>query len=324
MDGITQRATIPTPRIIANPNLWSQFVGEIFKWRRHLLYQWFVGAPFIFATVAALGMLLSPARPDYSGIDSQVVGVVGMAGAPIYALGSVGAFAIAGQIMISGFLPMFAVGFALLAGWCVYSEFNWRTIKMVASRQPNRAYVVLSKVLFVAVMACTSFVTITLSWLLLAMFFKVLFGAPFGLTPQDVEVIGLNATHLALRCLAMFLWALPTMAAVYSVKAVTGGVVIYLVYSGIDGLLSTLGATATNMPQAYMSAESFYQTIIEIARNAYPYLLTSHLNRLTMLPTSPQVVASLPMGGSWVAVGLYVIAFVALALLIFVPRDIKE
>ena len=114
------------------------------------------------------------------------------------------------------------------------------------------------------------------------------------------------------------------MAAVYSVKAVTGGVVIYLIYSAVEGFLNTIGTVAINTPQAYASADGFFQTVVDLARAVHPYLLTSHLNRITMVPTSPQVVASIPVAVSWVAMGVYVLVFIAITLWIFVPRDIKE
>src|SRR5262245_61951712 len=118
MDGSLQQA-MPMRHIVANPNLWSQFIGEVFKWRRHSLYRWFVMSPFVFALVIGLGMALSPAMPDYVNIDSETVSRLS---ALPYMLGTVGAFAIAGQAMISGYLPIFGIGFAMVAGWCVYSE----------------------------------------------------------------------------------------------------------------------------------------------------------------------------------------------------------
>jgi ABC-type transport system involved in multi-copper enzyme maturation permease subunit len=313
--------SLSTRHIIANPNLWSQFLGEVFKWRRHTLYRWFVASPFIFVMVVALGLAFSPARPNYVNVDNYELVTLTL---PAYPLGTVGAFAITGQMLMAGYLPLFTIGFVMVSGWCVYCEYNWRTIKMIASRQPNRVHVVLSKVLFVAVLSVASFVTLTLSWLGLAMFTKLLYHAPLGITTTDIDVITLGINHLLLRCLAMFVWALPTMAAVYVVKAATGGVVIFIVYSGAETFLSNLGATAINTPQAYAGADGSFLTILEIAKSAYPYLLTSNLNRITMVANNPQVVASLPVAVSWIALGVYVVVFVAITLWIFVPRDIKE
>lgn len=308
-------------QILARPNLWSQFLGEVFKWRRHRLYQWFLAAPFILAVVMAFGLAVGTRGRNLPPIDnSNVLGF----GPPTYNLGTVGAFATAGQFYMTSFLSVFSIGFAMVAGWCVHTEFNWRTIKMVASRQPSRTQIVLSKVLFVAALAFASFIMLTLSWFFLSMVFKLVYRAPLGLTSNDVDAISLGINHLLLRCLAMFMWALPTMAAVYSSKAVTGGILLYFVYSAAETFLSNLGASAINTPLAYSGAEGFFQTILDIAKTAYPYLLTSHLNRITMVPNSPQVVASIPIALSWVAVGVYVLIFVGITLAIFIPRDIKE
>jgi ABC-type transport system involved in multi-copper enzyme maturation permease subunit len=308
-------------RIIANPNLWSQFVGEIFKWRRHSLYRWFVMSPFIFGMVVAMGMAFSPAVPDYANID----GLELSASTFPYNLGMVGTFAMSGQAMMSGYLPMFTIGFVLVAGWCVYSEFNWRTIKMVASRQPNRVHLVLAKVMFVAGLMLVCMVSFTLSWWLLAVFLKLLYGVPLGLTANDTEAISLGLSHVALRGIAMFMWALPTMAAVYALKAATGGVLLYFVYTGVESFLSNLGALAINTPEAFTSADGFFQTALEIGKTIYPFLLTTHLNRITMVAVNnPQVDASIPLAMSWIAVGVYVLVFVGIMLWIFVPRDIKE
>jgi ABC-type transport system involved in multi-copper enzyme maturation permease subunit len=308
-------------RIIARPNLWSQFLGEVFKWRRHRLYQWFLTAPLVLAVVMAFGLAVGTRGRTLPPIDTnQVLGF----GPQTYNLGTVGAFATAGQFYMTSFLSVFSIGFALVAGWCVHTEFNWRTIKMVASRQPSRTQIVLSKVLFVAALAFASFIMLTLSWFFLSIVFKLVYRAPLGITPNDVDAISLGIQHLILRSLAMFMWALPTMAAVYSSKSVTGGILLYFVYSATEAFLSNLGAAAINNPMAYAGAEGFFQTILDIAKAAYPYLLTSHLNRITMALSSPQVVASMPVAVSWVAVGVYVVVFIAITLAIFVPRDIKE
>ena len=322
MEATEQSMTVAgTHQIVANPNLWSQFLGEVFKWQHHVLYRWFIASPGIFVLVVAFGLAFSPAKPTYGSIDNYTMMSIGPS---VYALGTMGAFAVSGQALIYGYLPLFTIGFALVSGWCVYSEYNWRTIKMIASRQPNRVHLVLSKVLFVAALGVASFIALTLSWFALALVYKLLYGAPLALTANDSEAISLGLTHLGLRCLAMFMWALPTMAAVYSVKAVTGGVVIYLVYSAVEGFLNTIGTVAINTPQAYASADGFFQTVVDLARAVHPYLLTSHLNRITMVPTSPQVVASIPVAVSWVAMVIYALVFIGISLAIFVPRDIKE
>jgi ABC-type transport system involved in multi-copper enzyme maturation permease subunit len=308
-------------QIIAKPNLWSQFVGEIFKWRRHRLYQWFVAAPFILAVIMAFGLAVGTRGRTLPDIDRSTQMVFGP---PTYNLGTTGAFAAAGQFYMTSFLAVYGIGFVLVAGWCVHSEFNWRTIKMVASRQPSRTQIVLSKVLFAAALAFACFIALTLSWFFLSIVFKLVYRAPLGLTTNDVDAISLGIQHLILRCLSMFMWALPTMAAVYSTKAVTGGVLLYIVYSGVEAFLSNLGATAINTPMAYSGAEGFFQAVLEIAKAAYPFLLTTHLNRITMVANSPQVVASMPIALSWLAVGIYVLVYIGVTLAIFVPRDIKE
>ncbi|MBX3082555.1 MAG: ABC transporter permease [Anaerolineae bacterium] len=308
-------------QIVARPNLWSQFLGEVFKWRRHRLYQWFIAAPFLLAVVMAFGLAVGTRGRSLPDIDNNTMMTFGPA---TYNLGTTGAFATAGQFYMTSFLAILSVGFALVAGWCVHSEFNWRTIKMVASRQPSRVQIVLSKVLFVAALAFASFIMLTLGWFFLSIVFKLVYRAPLGITANDVDAISLGINHLILRCLAMFMWALPTMAAVYSSKSVTGGVLLYFVYSGTEAFLSNLGAAAINNPLAYSGAEGFFQTILEVAKTAYPYLLTSHLNRITMVSSSPQVVATMPLAVSWLAVGIYLVLYIAITLWIFVPRDIKE
>jgi hypothetical protein len=130
--------------------------------------------------------------------------------------------------------------------------------------------------------------------------------------------------HLTLRSLANFVWGLLAMGVAYWLKSVAGAFIIYMVYTTVEGIISNLGAFATNNTGDLASLEGLVAALFDIARMIYPHLLTTHLNRITMLPTSPQVVASLPVTASWLGVGVYAVVFIGLTMLIFLPRDIRE
>lgn len=323
-DATTTRFGMTEKRLTANPNLWHQFMGEVFKWRRHRLFQVVVYSPFIMVVAIVFGTSLTlqgSAGANPPNIDAARAMTLGPA---TYDLGEQGAFAITFQAFTSGFLVLFTFGYVLACVWCVYNEFNWKTIKMIASRQPSRAQIVLSKVLFVAGLTIVCFVSLCLAWMISAVFLKLAYRVPFALTTFDVEAIGKGLVHLSLRSLANFVWGLLAMAAAYGLKSVAGGFIVYMVYTTVEGVISNIGAFATNNTTDLANVEGLFAVLLDIARLLYPHLLTSHLNRVTMLPASPQVVASLPVVASWLGIGAYVVIFIGLTMLIFIPRDIRE
>jgi ABC-type transport system involved in multi-copper enzyme maturation permease subunit len=310
--------------ILANPNLWHQYLGEVFKWRRHRLFHFLVYAPFALVALYVFGVATSLRGQSIQNLPNIDNYYFNQFGPPTYDLGSQGAFVMAGQGLLGGFLALYTFGFVLGCVWCVHNEFNWKTIKMLASRQPSRVQIVLSKVLFIATLALACFLSLLIAWVVTALFLKLAYRAPLGLTPADVEALGKGTAHLILRSLANVLWGLLAMSATFWLKSAAGGFIIYFIYSAWEGFMSNLGAFVTNNAREFINLEGIFQFVVAAAQALYPYLLTTHLNRITMVPQSPQVVASIPLEVSWIAVIVYGAAFVGLALAIFLPRDIKE
>ncbi|MFN8421276.1 MAG: hypothetical protein U0528_18835 [Anaerolineae bacterium] len=309
--------------ITANPNLWSQYRGEVFKWRKHRMFMLLVAAPFLLTAIIILGAFLSANRGSMSSLDNMSF-ASGEFGVPAYDLGRGGAFSFIASIYSSGFFGLYHIAILVACANCVFNEFNWRTIKMIASRQPSRTTIILAKVLFVFTLIVACYIALILSWILVSLFFKLYYTGALVLTENDFDSLSKGRLHFALRFLATFVWALLIMAVAYRTKSIVGAFLIYFAYNTIESFMSTFGATVLNNPQYTQYATGITRTLADMAGALYPVWLTTHLNRVTVLPQNPTVVASLSPDTSWIMICLYIVAFFGLAVLIFGNRDIKE
>jgi ABC-type transport system involved in multi-copper enzyme maturation permease subunit len=307
--------------ITANPNLWSQYLGEVFKWRKHRMFVLLVAAPFFLALVITCGVLLTANRGSMGDIDNLYFGDFGV---PTYDLGRGGAFSFIASIFSGGFFGLYNIAILVACANCVFNEFNWKTIKMIASRQPSRTTIILAKVLFVLTLIIVCYIALILSWILVSLFFKLYYTGVLTMTANDFDALSKGRAHFALRFLGTFVWALLIMAVAYRTKSIVGAFLIYFVYSAVESFMSTFGATVINSPQYFQNAAGLSRTLAEAAASLYPAWLTTHLNRVTMVEANPTIVATLPPDISWLVICIYIGAFFALAMLIFGNRDIKE
>jgi ABC-type transport system involved in multi-copper enzyme maturation permease subunit len=252
----------------------------------------------------------------------------------LYGLGSEGTIAFASSILT----PLFGTYSLLLIIGCsllISNEYRWNTIKTLATRQPDRLNLVLSKCLFALTFVIIGTVSFTVSWLVFGIYNKFFFDQPFSLTNADVQNIGAGFKYFALQGFLVLIYCLLAITLAFQFKSVVAGIIVYFIYSSIDGALSSLGAAASNRN---MEAEGIFALLLDIVKAMNPFLLNSSYNRIAMqervlpnfsanstaLVTNEQIIASNPVWWAWIMLFIYVAVFTWLAIYIFSSRDITD
>lgn len=317
--------TITASASTASPSLWHSYLGEVFKWRKHRLYQILVVLPLLVAVTLIVALTLAGGRANTPVEDMGV-----MIPSVDYDFGGSSVFTLSSLVLLRWFGQFYAIAFMLAYVWCVANEFTWKTIKMVATRQPSRVYIVLSKVLFTATLTAAVFLSFTAAWLVISLYFKWYYPSRAAslITAADVDAIGKGLRYMAMFCLSQWIWGNFAAAVTYRGKSVAGGVIAVVMYSTVESGLSSIGAAALNVGNTLtntgMPIGGLFAALVEFCKRAYPFWLSSNVNRIMMVPDAMQVVQSLSVVWSWAVIVIYAVAFVALSAVLFATRDITD
>ncbi len=289
----------PSPTgVMARPTFWGLYRNELYKWSKHRFFRVIVGLPLLVAVAIIIGQMVLGARLSV-GFDRSVLSI----------------FDFWAEIFLQGFGGIYALPIVLACIWHVANEYNWKTIKMLATRQASRTQIVLAKCLFSLSLVLGIYASFILSWLALGTFATLISGVPFAITPTDLKAIGDQMARFAMFCLSNFIWGLFAMAATFQARAVAGGILIHVLYSNLDIYLS-----AANL--SYTSVGGLIGAVIEFIKAIQPYLLSTNLNWIAQ--SGRGLEANVPLEQAWMVVGLYVVAFIGLAIFIFARRDITD
>jgi ABC-type transport system involved in multi-copper enzyme maturation permease subunit len=193
---------------------------------------------------------------------------------------------------------------------------------MLATREASRPRLILSKTLFLLVMAVFMAGLVALCWLFLGFLLKAFYTT--GDTGSlDGDAIGKGFLYLLFTFGVNFLWSTMAMFLAVRFKSVVVAIVFYFVVNTLDGIVSSLGEAALT-GQLGTSFPNWLEPLINIAKFISPFLVNFSLNQLTVSPNNTNYVQSVPAFQSILVllawIGLYIWAAVA----VFRRRDITE
>lgn len=226
-------------------------------------------------------------------------------------------------IVLTGIASLYALGLVLVAGLIITNEYSFSTIKMLATREPSRPRLILSKVIFIALYALLMIAVIFVSWLINILALKIVYGQSLGLVGDEGAGIGKGLRYLAFSFLNYFVWAMLGLALALRFKSIVAAVIIYFVYSSIDGLGSALGAAALN-GQLGNSFPTWLDPLIQFTKFIAPFLINTSTARLTELPGSLTYIETVSSVQSFLVLLAWAALFVFAAIQIFAGRDITD
>lgn len=317
-------------RYTANPTLLSSYRFELFKGTKQLFYKVVVLIPIIITILLCLIQMLAKATSiQHSPIPADP-------NVPDYDFGTNSTFALSNTLLYT-YALLYNIVTVVACATMVANEYRWNTIKMLAVRQPSRTKLVLSKCLFALTIVGAVALSFIISWFIYALFLKYYYDLPFGINANDIYAIGRGLSYYAIINLQVFILALAALVATFLVKSVVAGFLTYIVYSGLDAIISSIGAAALNSHQVN-NVGGFLGLLLNVVIFLNPFMLTSSINRLTMRATqvrtifngqtvqssNQQIVLSTPIWWSWLMLAVYILLFSGLAVFIFRRRDITD
>jgi ABC-type transport system involved in multi-copper enzyme maturation permease subunit len=287
--------------------------AEILKYSR-LKIILFIAFSSVLITLLVVGamVILKLAGVDFGNVP---------AGLGLLEIGG-GTFGLAANIIIVGVNGIYLIGLVITGAMVGSNEFGWHTIKMLATREASRPRLILSKTLFLLVMAAFMAGMAALCWLFLGLIFKALYIA--GDTGSlDGDAIGKGFLYLLFTFGVNFLWSVMVMFLAVRFKSVVVAIIFYFIVNTLDGIVSSLGEAALS-GQLGTSFPNWLEPLINIAKFISPFLVNFSLNQLTVSPHNLNFVQSVPavqsIGVLLAWIGLYIWAAVA----VFRRRDITE
>ncbi len=224
--------------------------------------------------------------------------------------------------ILNGLASLYSFGLVLVAGQAVNNEYNWSTIKMLATREPSRTRIILSKALFMVVYSLFILLIFIGCWLFYAFVLKIVFNDTLGLTEQDSDALGRGLEYIWPTFLGFLVWSLLSIALTTRFKSVVGAFIAFIVYSTVDGLASSLGVAANH--GQLDGLVSWLKPIVAILKIIGPFLINTNITRLTNNTESAAFLSSLaPVQSLLVLVG-WGAFFTWLAVLVFNRRDITD
>jgi ABC-type transport system involved in multi-copper enzyme maturation permease subunit len=216
--------------MIAHPSFVAQVQGEVYKWRRHRLYQSLLAMPLILVATITLALIIFGRRSSSPVEDTAVISSIGNVD-----FGSRSGFTMASALLFAFFGNFYWLGFMVAYVWAVANEFNWKTIKMIATRQPSRPVIVLSKIAFAGLFTVAMYGTFIAAWFILAMFFRWYYPARDPLfNPTDFDAFVKGLSYFAKFCLSVWIWGCLGIAVGVIGKSIVGGVLVTVLVNGLD------------------------------------------------------------------------------------------
>jgi ABC-2 type transport system permease protein len=234
-----------------------------------------------------------------------------------------GAFAFGGAIFLTGIASFYALGLVIVSGLIIQNEYNWSTIKMLAIREPSRTRLMLTKVAFMVVFALTMFALFVVSWLIYSMGLKLVYGLPLGFGADDSDAILKGIKYIGLAFFFYLVWSLLGVALAVRFKSLIAAIIAYIVVSGLDGVVSAIGAAGLT-GRLGTSFPAWLDPLIQTAKFVSPFLLNTSFTRLTGQSGDPTFVQSIAPVQSLLVLLVWGGLFVGLALWVFNTRDITD
>ncbi len=234
-----------------------------------------------------------------------------------------GVFSFGGLIFLNGIGAFYAIGLVIIGGLIIQSEYNWNTIKMLAIREPSRPRLILAKAAFMALYTVVVIVFLAISWLIYSMGLKILYDLPFSLDESDGQAILKGLRFVVLAFAVYLIWSLLGMALAIQFKSMVAAIIAYLVYSGLDGILSSIGGSALTGRLGTIFPE-WLDPLINISKFVAPFLINTSLTRLTGQTSNSAYVESISPIQSLLVLLAWGILFTLLAVRIFSRRDITD
>jgi ABC-type transport system involved in multi-copper enzyme maturation permease subunit len=312
--------------VIPKPTLWECYKQELFKGSRQMFYKVVLSVPIAIPLVI---MVIQTGVKIFSEVETSVPD--SSAFTNVMNLGLEGTFAISNRLMFVQLGGVYGVVVVIGVALSVANEYRWNTIKMLATRQPSRVKLVLSKCLFAVSLVFGAMLSVMVGWFLWAMYLKFFYSVSLEITQADLENMVRGLRYFMIVSLQTGVMALFAVAITFLFKSVVAGAIGFLVYSGLDSFVSVIGAqfgngTLNNIPQWAMP-------FLRSARDMNAFLISSSTNRLTMLEqyfflgrtiSNPQIIVSNPMWLAWMVLVVYGLIFTILAVLFFALRDIRD
>ncbi len=287
--------------------------AEILKYIRLKLVLFIAFAPAIISLLVAGAYLFM----KVAGVDfGNVPGEVGLA-----ATGG-GTFGLASGFVIVAVNGVYLIGLVITGGMVGSNEYGWHTIKMLATREPSRPRIMLSKTLFLLTLTAFMAGVATVGWLILGLLFKALYNA--GDTGSlDAEAIGKGFLYLLFTFAVNFLWSVLAMFLAVRFKSVVVAIIFYFIINTLDGIVSTLGEAALS-GQLGTRFPNWLEPLINITKFISPFLVNFSLNQLTSGPNNPNFIQSISAVQSIIVLLVWMGLFIWAAVAVFRRRDITE
>ena len=234
-----------------------------------------------------------------------------------------GAFTFGSFVFFTGIGNFYALGLVIIAGLIIQNEYNWNTVKMLAIREPSRTRLVLSKAAYMALFAVVMVVIFSLSWLVYSFGVKLVYDQPFGLADEDGEAIFKGLKYISLAFLLFLIWSLLGLALAFRFKSLVAAIIAYIFYSGLDGLVSSIGASALN-GRLGLDFPGWLGPLIDTAKFISPFLLNTSFARLTAKQSDPNFIESVSPVQAILVMLAWGAIFTFLAIQTFKARDITD
>lgn len=308
------------------PSFWETFRSEIFKGSRQMFYKVLLGVPIAIPLVI---MLVQTGVKIFSKVETGIPS--SRTFLSTIELGNEGTFAISNRLMFVQFNGVFSIIVVIACALNVSNEYRWNTVKMLATRQPSRIKLVLSKCLFALALVLGTGLAMVVGWALWAMFLKFFYSVSLEISADDLDSIGWGLKYYGIVSLQTSVMALFAVAITYLFRSQVAGIVGFLVYTGLDSLVSALGAQYGN--NALRNIPEWAEPFLKEAQDMHPFLVSASTNRLTMLERIPigsrsapnvLILVANPVWLAWVMLAAYAVLFTALAVAFFALRDIRD
>jgi|GEM_PF-2311995 len=315
------------------PSLLTSYRHELFKGTKHKFYAFVVFIPPVLTLlIIFLQFLVKIFGKVPPGVPNRLNPT-----AVLYGLGDKGTFAEASSTILVGLGGFYGLLLIIAATLTVANEYRWNTIKMLATRQPVRANLVLSKCLFALTLAAAICLSFIVSWFIYGLFLKYFYSEPFGFADYDLSNIGNGLRYITIAYLHNFILALIAIAMTYRFKTIVAGLIFYVIYNAVDGTLNTFGTAFANTGTAELP--DWIRPLAEVLRFIQPYLLSGSINRIQMqeealslnfnnfnyqVGKNTQIVVSNPVWLAWLMLAIYTALFTLAAIWVLNSRDITD
>ncbi len=234
-----------------------------------------------------------------------------------------GVFGFGATVVMLGIGQIYTIGLVAIAGQVIQGEFNWSTIKMLAIREPSRTRLILAKAAFMALYILALAVVIFISWIIYSFGLKFVYNLPFDFNDDDATAFGKGLRQLGGVMFICLVWSLLGMAMAVRFKSLIATIIAYVIYSTLDGLLSSIGARAINGDLG-SDFPGWLEPLINIAKFVCPFTINTNYARLVLAPGNPARVASISSIQAVLVMLVWAGLFTLLAARIFTTRDITD